>query len=581
MSLPERVKTQELQKRVIWQELTHRSLTDFIAKVCVKHLTPDRVIKTAYSVILDSPKLIEVAQTKRGMTSLLRCISLSAQLGLEPGPVLDQCAYVPFKDVVQFIPMYKGKLDLAYRSEQVKAVCANAVYEKDHFVYQYGIEEKLEHRPCEDPDRGDVRGAYCLFRMKDGRVVWHFCPRTEVEAHRARSVRGQAKDSPWTTDYAAMAIKTAIHVTSKYVKLSPEFHFADRLEMLAETGEDQGKFADNGFPLPPTIGEGAVPEDAQAEEDPRSEDEKNRAARAVVENLRTEKPAEGGNLPQGTPPSKEDLQPQGRPPSQPSIEEPLDPGSVEKRLQGLVTQKCKAEPDRDTAVAMWKAWPTFFRQTLENQPDTEDRNALKICEAMIKQFDRVWATFEGWYEAGKPGTQLNTKPEPNEPPQNQGQPEQQSGMTDEDKTLALKCSKLGKARFVKWLEDVLEDIPSWSQPFKDEISRQCVKKLKATLPAAMGEIEEMRAKKDQKDPADTRPPGRPVPEEEQESSPGQEPDEGDEEEPEKAPDWCPKNMNSADPRKKTEAPTPEQCKDCDQYPCVAWEPYLGDDPEKS
>lgn len=205
-----------------------------------KHLTADRLLRVAMTSIQRTPKLLDCTQT-----SLLACIMTCAQLGLEPDQFLGQAYLVPFKNTCTLIPGYRGYIALARRSGEVQSVSSQAVYEKDHFILQYGIDEKLEHVPYDpseaDLDTKDPRGAfkaaYVIFKYKDGSYSFDCMGKAEIDRIRKRSQA--ANDGPWVTDYAEMAKKTVIKRHAKLAPLSVEFQRAVALEDRAMAGESQ------------------------------------------------------------------------------------------------------------------------------------------------------------------------------------------------------------------------------------------------------------------------------------------------------------------------------------------------------
>lgn len=209
-----------------------------IEKALPKHLTADRLLRVAMTSIQKTPKLMECSQQ-----SLLACIMTCAQLGLEPDQFLGQAYLVPFKDarkgvtVCTLIPGYRGYLALARRSGEVQTVSAQVVHEKDEFELQYGVEDKLVHRPALTGNRGAPIGAYCVFKYKDGGYSFDFLPVGDIEKVRTRSKA--ANDGPWVTDWEEMAKKTAIKRHAKLAPLSVEFQTAVALEDRAMTGESQ------------------------------------------------------------------------------------------------------------------------------------------------------------------------------------------------------------------------------------------------------------------------------------------------------------------------------------------------------
>jgi recombination protein RecT len=217
-----------------------------MAMALPKHLTADRLLRVAMTSIQKNPKLLDCTQQ-----SLLACVMTCAQLGLEPDQFLGQAYLVPFKDtkkditICTLIPGYRGYIALARRSGEVQSVSSQVVYSNDHFILQYGIEEKLEHVPA-DGDRGEVKGAYVVFRYKDGSYSFDYMSKGDIDKIRKRSKA--ANDGPWVSDYDEMAKKTVIKRHVKLAPLSVEFAHAVALEDRANMGESQADLLgiDNG-----------------------------------------------------------------------------------------------------------------------------------------------------------------------------------------------------------------------------------------------------------------------------------------------------------------------------------------------
>lgn len=188
-----------------------------IAKALPAGMTAERLLRVALTVIRQNPQLLACSQQ-----SLLGALMVSAQLGLEPGP-LGHCYLVPFWNnktrtrEVQFIVGYRGMIDLARRSGQLESIEAREVCEGDTFEFAYGLEPKLHHVPALE-DRGEAYLYYGVARFTGGGHYFTVMPKSEIEKHRERS---QAKDSgPWKTDYDAMARKTVIRAMSPFLPLS-------------------------------------------------------------------------------------------------------------------------------------------------------------------------------------------------------------------------------------------------------------------------------------------------------------------------------------------------------------------------
>lgn len=185
-----------------------------------KHMDVNRMTRLATTVFRTTPQLREA-----DIGSVLGAIMQAAQLGLEPGP-MGHCYLLPFKNKgkteCQFIIGYRGMIDLARRSGHIKSIYAHAVYEKDEFEYELGLEPKLKHKPSMEADRGEFIGAYAVAHFKDGGYQFEFMPKSEIEKRKARSKSANSSYSPWKTDYEEMAKKTVIRHMWKYLPISVE-----------------------------------------------------------------------------------------------------------------------------------------------------------------------------------------------------------------------------------------------------------------------------------------------------------------------------------------------------------------------
>lgn len=180
-----------------------------------------------------NPELLECSQE-----SLLGAVIQSAQLGLEPDTPMGHAALVPFfnsktgQKEVNFMPMYRGLMDLVHRGANHPIFDPVAVYEGDHFIYEKGLNPILDHKPMPRKGAEKLIYVYCIAVFADGRKIFRVMSRLEVEACRSRS---KSKGfSPWQTDYEAMALKTVIRQTVKYLPMSAELQIVVGLDEMAE-----------------------------------------------------------------------------------------------------------------------------------------------------------------------------------------------------------------------------------------------------------------------------------------------------------------------------------------------------------
>lgn len=209
-----------------------------IARALPRHVSPDRMLRIAMTSARKNPDLLECSPE-----SFLGAVIQSAQLGLEPDTPLGHAALVPFynsktgKKEVNFMPMYRGLMDLVHRGSNHPILSPHAVYDCDRFTYEQGLNPKLEHVPMPREAHSKLTHVYCVAIFADGRKVFRVMARAEVEACRVRS---KAKGfTPWTTDYEAMAIKTVIRQLVKYLPMSAEIQLAIGLDEMADAGISQ------------------------------------------------------------------------------------------------------------------------------------------------------------------------------------------------------------------------------------------------------------------------------------------------------------------------------------------------------
>lgn len=230
-----------------------------MANALPKHMDVDRMIRIGLTTIRRIPLLARCTDL-----SLLGSMMLSAQLGLEPGP-LGHCWWLPFKDgkksrasgrdvyEVQWIVGYTGVIELARRSGQLLDITAKAVRENDHYIHEDGLEPKLEYRKFRGGNRGELTDVWGLARFKDGGTYSDDLTRFEVETqHRDRSkawqnaLRYNRTDTPWHTDTEAMWRKTMVRVMRPWLPASVEIAaaFAADEKVHHETSFDLDLLAD-------------------------------------------------------------------------------------------------------------------------------------------------------------------------------------------------------------------------------------------------------------------------------------------------------------------------------------------------
>lgn len=197
-------------------------------------VTPERLARLAITQIRTVKGLAQCNQQ-----SFLGAVMQCAQLGLEPGS-LGQCWIIPYKGEATFILGYRGMCQLGYRSSLIKAITARAVFEGDLFDFDFG-EDRITHKTCGEIDPAKLTHAWAAVHTTNGGRIWDVMTRKEIDRIRDGSASYQSqKNSPWKTDYAEMAKKTALRRAFKIAPQSTELQVAMQLDDAAEMGIGQG-----------------------------------------------------------------------------------------------------------------------------------------------------------------------------------------------------------------------------------------------------------------------------------------------------------------------------------------------------
>lgn len=186
-------------------------------KVLPRHLTAERLTRVVLVEASRNPKLRECDGA-----SLAASVVLAGQLGLEPSSPLGHFYLIPRwngkKRQMECTSLigYKGLLELARRSGQIVRANASVVYmdEATGGYFEASIEPpRIEHRlALKEIDRSPdaIAFAYCVVELKDGGMAQVILTRQEIDARKDRSQSAGKGFSPWQSDYAAMARKSAI-----------------------------------------------------------------------------------------------------------------------------------------------------------------------------------------------------------------------------------------------------------------------------------------------------------------------------------------------------------------------------------
>lgn len=256
-------------------EIQLQSKNDMLENLLGGIMSPKRFISVVGNAASRNPKLLTADRA-----SMLLAVMSTAQLGLDPDPVLGHAHFVPFRvggvDKVQLIVGYQGYIHLARNSGEILDFYAHAVHAKDKFSYSYGLRKDLEHIPAPG-DRGEVIAAYAVVKYKNGAVNFDVLQREDIDSrmegskayqNAEKSWQGKppAKNSPWHTNFAEMAVKTVIRHFAKQLPLSIQKAVA--LDDAFERGEDNAYLDESG-----SVIEGEFEQTFEEDDSPRPERE--------------------------------------------------------------------------------------------------------------------------------------------------------------------------------------------------------------------------------------------------------------------------------------------------------------------
>lgn len=191
-----------------------------VARALPKVMTPERFTRMAMTAITQTPKLQRCTPQ-----SFIGAMLTAAQLGLEPNTPLGQAYLIPYGTVCQFQLGYRGLMDLAHRSGEIKNIEAHVVYENDEFDFEYGLNSNLRHIPAKK-DKGEPIWVYAIFRLKNGGYSFEVASYDDCIAH-GRKYSKSFSNGPWTTEPEEMAKKTVLKRVLKYAPLKSDFIVKD------------------------------------------------------------------------------------------------------------------------------------------------------------------------------------------------------------------------------------------------------------------------------------------------------------------------------------------------------------------
>lgn len=241
-----------------WMVPTNKAGLDQLAPLVVNEIArglpgfmrgnAERLIRAMITETTKNPTLLECTPA-----SLFGGVIQAAQLGLTIGSVLGEAFLIPFNNTSRnvkeatLIVGYRGFIQLAHRSQQLRRLTPGIVRQGDAFTFTRGSTQNLSHEPRRN-NREPVTDYYvCIELVNGGKDFETFTYEDAIDwRDRFSTIRNApqwAKDkSPWydmNHGFHQQACKTLIRKIAKRLPLSPELTIAAALEDAAEAGVPQ------------------------------------------------------------------------------------------------------------------------------------------------------------------------------------------------------------------------------------------------------------------------------------------------------------------------------------------------------
>ena len=185
-----------------------------------------QLVRDAITAIRQTPQLAE-CDAPSVLGSLMTC----AQLGLRPG-VLGHAYLLPFWDSkaghrrAQLVIGYQGLVELAHRSGQIKSLIARTVYKNDLFEVDYGLDDRLVHKPTMTGPKGNPIAYYAVAKFNSGGHAFYVMSHYEMEEYRDNHATAKTRDGrvvgPWRDHFEGMAHKTTVRQLAKWMPKSTD-----------------------------------------------------------------------------------------------------------------------------------------------------------------------------------------------------------------------------------------------------------------------------------------------------------------------------------------------------------------------
>lgn len=116
-------------------------------------------------------------------SSLFASVLHCAELDLSPSQMVGEFFFISDNNVITPMLGYKGLITLLLRSDKIKKIWTEVVYEDDDFFYEMGLEPKLVHIPNHDGERNNnkIKFVYACAKLEDNEVSFKVMSIKEIK----------------------------------------------------------------------------------------------------------------------------------------------------------------------------------------------------------------------------------------------------------------------------------------------------------------------------------------------------------------------------------------------------------------
>lgn len=158
--------------------------------------------------------------------SIIGAAMVAATMQLQVVPTLGQCYIIPYGNKAQFQCGYLGILQLCQRSGQFKKILAAPVHEGEYVSGDEFDEDYVFDKSQKKSDK--VIGYMAKFELLNGFTKVSYWDVEKVKKHASKFSQAYRSgyNSPWKSDFDAMAMKTVLKSILKFAPKSIEMQNA-------------------------------------------------------------------------------------------------------------------------------------------------------------------------------------------------------------------------------------------------------------------------------------------------------------------------------------------------------------------